>query len=210
MAANRQFAEAINSYIQALMIRRQIDDREGIMVTLRNLGAVCVDASEFAASLTYFDEALKLARDLEQVGEAGVIAAYKGFSHKQLGQREEAIKCLRAGYELQLAGGNSEEIESTLCQLAEVHRESGEGDEMLGCYRLLRQRHRASGDRAGELKANLQMAETYLLGGRKAEALTLFEEGLRLSREVGDKSREDLCIAAMQKLREQPSPNTTA
>lgn len=203
LAGNKQFAEAFNHYTQALLIGRHIGDREGIMVTLRNLGTATADAGEYALALPYFDEALKLARELDRVNEAGVIAAYKGFGHKHLGQREEAIKWLRAGYALQAAAGSQEEIESTLLQLAEVHRAAGEGDEMLECYRVLRQHHRASGDRTAELKANLRMAETYWLAERYAEALTLFEEGLRVSREVADTAMEDLCTTAIQKLRDQ-------
>jgi tetratricopeptide (TPR) repeat protein len=199
-ANNQQFAEAFNLYTQALLIRRHIDDREGIMVTLRNLGTVCTDAGQCEPALPYFDEALRLARELDRVDEAGVIAAYKGFAHKQLGQREEAIKWLRAGYVFQAAAGSHEELETTLVQLAEVHREAGEGDEMIECYRLLREHYRTSGDRAGELKTNLRMAETYWLAGHYANALTLFNEGLRLSSEVADTEMEDLCKAAIQKL----------
>src|SRR5262249_41440407 len=35
---NRQFADAFNLHTQALLVRRHLDDRDGIMMSLRNLG----------------------------------------------------------------------------------------------------------------------------------------------------------------------------
>jgi tetratricopeptide (TPR) repeat protein len=198
---NRQFAEAFNLHTQALLVRRQIDDREGILVSLRNLGIVCTDAGDPAQALPYLDEALKLARELEHVKDAGELAAYKGFTHKQLGQRDEAITWLRAGYVLQAAAGSTTEMESTLRHLAQLHRDAGEGDDALECYRIMRQHCRTLGDRAGEMRANLRMGETYWMAERHADALTLFEEGLRLAREVGDIDAEQTCVAVIAKLR---------
>ena len=198
---NRQFAEAFNLHTQALLIRRQLDDRDGILHSLLNLGIVCTDAGDPAQSLPYFDEALKLARELERVKDAGELAAYKGFAHKQLGQRDEAIKWLRAGYVLQAAAGATSEMESTLVHLGELHRDAGEGDDALECYRIMRQHFRTLGDRAGEMRANLRMGETYWMADRHADALTLFEEGLRLAREVGHSETEQACTAVITKLR---------
>ena len=197
---NRQFADAFNLHTQALLVRRHLDDREGMMVSLRNLGIVCTDAGSFDGALPYFAEALTLARELERVKDAGELAAYKGFAHKQLGQRDEAIKWLRAGYVLQDAAGEMSEMESTLIHLADLHEEAGEGDAMLDCYRVMRQSFRVSGDKAGEMRANLRMAKTYWMAERSDDALTLFRETLRLAREVDDTEMQEVCIAAIAKL----------
>lgn len=201
LAENKQFTEAFILYAQALFIRRHIiDDHEGIIVTLRNFGATYIDAGEYALALPYLEDSLRLAWKLDHVNEVGMIAAYKGFAHKQLGQHEEAIRFLRAGYNLQSATSSPEEIEIILRQLAEVHHELGEGDEMLGCYRLTQHHHRSSGNRNGELKSTLLMARTYWLAKQYKNALTLFEEGLRLSRDFSDNSMENLYSTAIQKL----------
>lgn len=86
----RQFAEAFNLHTQALLVRRHLDDREGI---------------------------------------------------KQLGQREEAITWLRAGYVLQAEVGTTPETQTTLFQLSELHREAGDHEAMLECYRLIQQHY---------------------------------------------------------------------
>ena len=198
----RQYPEAFDLLTQALLVRRHIDDRAGILTTLCNLGIVCNDAGGFAQAMPYFDEALKLARELELVKDAGEIAAYKGFAHRQLGQRDEAVTWLRAGYALQAAAGSTE-MESTLLQLAQVHRDAGEGDAALECYRKLRQHHRATGDSAGEMRANMRMGETYWLAERYADALTLFEEALRLARDGSDADVEETCTKIIAKLKNQ-------
>jgi tetratricopeptide (TPR) repeat protein len=197
---DRQFAEAFNLHTQALLVRRHLDDREGIMVSLRNLGVVCTDAGSAQAALPYLDEAFNLARELDRTSDAGELAAYKGFAHKQLGQREDAIKWLRAGYVLQAESGSLSEMESTLVHLAALHEEAGEGDAMVECYAIMRQHFRALGDKAGEMRANLRMAHTYWMGARPAEALTLFRETLRLAREVADVEMQEVCVAAIAKL----------
>jgi tetratricopeptide (TPR) repeat protein len=197
---NRQFAEAFNLHTQALLVRRHLDDREGMMVSLRNLGIVCTDAGSFDGALPYFAEGFTLACELERVKDAGELAAYKGFAHQQLGQRDDALKWLRAGYALQAASGATAEMESTLIHLAELHEQAGEGDEMLDCYRLMRQNFRASGDKAGEMRANLRMAKTYWMAERSDDALTLFRETLRLAREVDHAEMQEVCVAAIAKL----------
>lgn len=202
LAAQQLWSEAFQMHTQALLVRQHLDDREGLLVTQRNLGVLCTDAGEDARALPYFEDALKLAQELKHPGEAGVIAAYKGFAYRQMGQRDEAIRWLRTGYQLQVAGGEGAVLEDTLRQLAELHREAGEGDAMVECYRVLRQHHRDAGNRAGELRANLRLAETYWLADQPSEALTLFEEGLKISREIGDSEKEALCAEAIQRLRD--------
>ena len=69
-----------------------------------------------------------------------------------------------------------------------------------GAFKGLRAYFRRRNDRAGELRATLRLGTTYYSAGLLVAASQLFEEGVRISRELGDQEREGLCSTMLQRI----------
>lgn len=202
----KRFAEALDLHAQAMVIRRHLDDRPGLLSTFLNIGITYSDAAQPADALPYFYAALELADELDRKADQGLLKSYLGVAHHQLGQAEEAQRWLVHAYALQHAHGEPADVENTLSYLAELYKAEQNGDGMVDAYTELRAYHRARGDAAGELEANLKLTVTYYTAGLIPQTITLLEEGIRLSRALGDQEKEDTCAALLQRLRAQAPP----
>ena len=83
--------EALDSYQQALAIRREIGDRAGEAITLNNIGVVYVDQGRYAEALDTFPQALTIRREVgDRVGE-GITLDEIGFATQQQNQPNVAL-----------------------------------------------------------------------------------------------------------------------
>jgi tetratricopeptide (TPR) repeat protein len=197
---DKQYTQAMNLYQQAIVLRRHIDDRSGLLTSLLNIGVLYVDVNQPADALASFDEGLTLARELNRPGDEGLLGSYIGMTYKQLGQHEKAKQWLAGAYHLLSAHAEPECVENTLKMLCEVFQTLQDGDGMLAVLGELRAYHRRRGDQAGELRATLLLGTTYSSAGHLAEASQRFQEGVRLSRLLSDHEREELCRAMLERI----------
>jgi tetratricopeptide (TPR) repeat protein len=195
-----RYAEAMDKYQQALLLRRHLNNRAGLLTSLLNIGILYVDAKQPAGAMAPFTEALDIARELNRPIDEGLLASYLGVAHKELGQLDEAKKWLVQAYQLQSVSSPPSDVENTLTKLSDVFQAVGDGDGMVETFKELRAYFRRRGDQAGELRVTLQLGATYYSAGLLAPAGQLFQEGVRLSHEVGDHEREGLCATMLQRI----------
>lgn len=181
-------------------MRRHLDDGPGTLTTLLNMGCVFFEAGQPEDSLAFFREGHGLAAALSRSRDEGLAASYIGLAHKQLQKQEKAARWFAEAYRLLREQGSPDDVRNTLAQLAEIYEAAGNGGGMVTCYRELAAYCRARDDRPGELKAVLLLATTYFRGGMADEATQTFEEGLRLSRQLGDAKAESLCVSTIERL----------
>jgi tetratricopeptide (TPR) repeat protein len=196
----KRYSEALDLYQQALLLRRQINASSGILVSLINIGILYTEISKPEESRTAFMEALQYARELKRAEDEGLLDSYIGITFKQSGNVEQAKSWLAQAYVIQSEHGKPADVENTLNTLAEVFQSAGDGDQMVETYKILRAYHRQRGDQAGELRDTLQLGATYYSAGLSDAASTLFKEGVRLSRLVGDTEREALCSKMLERI----------
>ena len=196
----KRYAEALDLYQQALVIRRHINDRSGLVTTLFNLGSVYVDAGQPADALPVYTEGLELSRELALPENEGMLASCIGLVHKQLGHFAEARQWFVEAFRVQRDHAAPADVENTLNQLADLCLATNDGDGAVTCFKELRAFHRSKGDRAGELRANMNLGALYYSAGHVEAAVQLFKEGARLSRELGDQEQEATCVAMLERL----------
>ncbi len=200
-----RYPEAMDKYQQALLLRRHLNNRAGLLTSLLNIGILYVDAKQPAHAIAPFTEALDIAHKLNRPVDEGLLASYLGLAHKELGEFEEAKKWLALAYRLQSVNSPPADVENTLTKLSEVFQTVGDGDGMVETFKELRAYFRRRGDQSGELRATLQLGAAYYSAGLLAPAGQLFQEGIRLSHEAGDHEREGLCATMLQRIAANPA-----
>ena len=63
-ASQRQCAQALQNYQQALVIRREVGDRAGEGDTLNNIGSVYRNQRQYAQALSNYQQALVIAQEI--------------------------------------------------------------------------------------------------------------------------------------------------
>lgn len=91
---NKQYAAALGLFEQALLIRRSINDRKGLLNTLMNIGCSFIDGGQPEDSIVFLIEAHEVARELEFATDEGMTAAYLGIAHKLASDMPQAIRWL--------------------------------------------------------------------------------------------------------------------
>ncbi|MGA8731116.1 MAG: tetratricopeptide repeat protein [Terracidiphilus sp.] len=91
---NRQYVQAMELYTQALVLRRCINDRSGLLTSLINVGCVHVDTGQPAEALATFEEALPIARELNRPDDEALLIGYIAMTNKQLGPFHKAWRWL--------------------------------------------------------------------------------------------------------------------
>ena len=114
----REYPAARARHEESLAIRRQLDDRRGVAISLNNLGMVALDQGDLASARALHEESLALARELgnrngiaRSLGNLGMVAcAQRDF----VAARTLFEKCLemlrelgdRGGVAIAIAGGS--------------------------------------------------------------------------------------------------------
>lgn len=88
----------MNLYHQALVLRRYINDRSGLLTSLINIGSVHVDVGQPVEALATFQEALTIARELNRPDDVALLISYIGMTHKQLGLLYKARQWLMTAF----------------------------------------------------------------------------------------------------------------
>lgn len=91
----RRFDEALNSYQQALAIKRQTNDQHREESTLYNLGVTYTDLRRFAEAVACFEQTLAIKRETgDQHGEGQALEDL-GNAYHAMRQHRQADECWR-------------------------------------------------------------------------------------------------------------------
>lgn len=182
-----EYETANASLLQALKLRRQINDTHGAANTLVNLGVTAREQGAYAEASQMFEEALVIYR---QIGDQPRIAHslnVLGLVTMDKGDLDTARAYLEECLALRQEQGNQQGIATTLNYLAVLARTQGD-------YATARLRYQQSLDIARLLEepAGIGVGLNGLgisacRAGRPEEARPLLQESLRLFRDLGTK-----------------------
>jgi CHAT domain-containing protein/tetratricopeptide (TPR) repeat protein len=193
-----QFREALQSWEQALIIYRDIQNRRGEGGTLGNLGIAHFGLGDYRQAITFFEQSLSIFREIgDQVGEE-IALNNLGNAHDSLGAYRQAITFFEQHLAITRKIGNSPEDR--------LRQRAAEGTALgnlgvaylsLGNYRrsitFNEQRleiAREIGDQQGESAALGNLGVAYLSLGDYRQAITFFEQSLEIVRAIGDQRGE--------------------
>ncbi len=165
-------ARALDDYMLALPLFRELGSRAGVAATLNNIGGVYSATGQPARALICYQQALPLEREIgNSAGEAatfnniGNVCADMGYNAQALASYQNALAVFRA------VGGKAGEA-ATLTYIGSIYAQSGQPALALDAYRQALPIQRYVGDRAGEASTlnNIALADARLSHPERAEA----------------------------------------
>jgi tetratricopeptide (TPR) repeat protein len=135
---NKDYATAMGLYDQALLVRRSINDRSGLLTTLMNIGSAFIDGGQPEDSVAFLTEAHDVARELDHAEDAGMAAAHLGIAHKLTGNMSEAIRWLSEAVRI-LETASPADAKHALVHLATAYEHAGDLEMARACALRLQQ-----------------------------------------------------------------------
>ncbi len=175
---------------RSLAIKREIDDAQGMALTLANLASVRRTQGDNREARGYLAEALAIDRRL---GDAhGTAQVLRGTAEIEIdeGRFEPARAHLREASGLSRQNGDAEGIaRAELCS-GRLEAAAGRDPEAAGHFHAALDAFRRIGDKSYEATATLSLARLDLEAGRLQAARQGYDRGFALARELEDRSQE--------------------
>jgi tetratricopeptide (TPR) repeat protein len=164
---------------------------------LRSLGNVRFMQSDFGRATTYYDQALRLLREIGDRRGEGMTLNNLSVTSAQQGDYAGAKAYLEQALRIFREVGERPSEANALGNLGIVYRSLGDYARARAYLGQSLHIKREIGDRQGEATAlnNLGIVSRYL--GDYARARAYFEQSLHIRREIGDRQGEGACLAEM-------------
>src|SRR6266516_264062 len=150
-AAEGNESEQQQFYERALLINREVGDRQGEGSTLNNLGRVFDDLGEHTKAKAVFEQALYIFRELGRLRGEGWTLNNLGKTCDALGEKEQARQYLEQALTIRREVDHRGEGR-TLNNLGAVYAHLEQQDRAMACYQEALNVAREVGDREGEGK----------------------------------------------------------
>lgn len=181
------FADALPRFESALVIRRDIGDRQGEATALSNMGLCATGLGDPRRALTLYRDSLEISREVADTWTQGWTLHNLGEAQSALGMftdaRDSELESLRMGERL----GDKIVQVLALRQLGEVHHGLADYREAMVCHRRALQVSREIGHRATEAKVLHNMGRTLACQELLGESLAAFDEAIGISETMGDR-----------------------
>ena len=179
--------EAIDSFLAAAEIFRELGADDGAAASLNNAGNSHLELGQFDEAEGYFDEVLDLAqrsglRDIEVIGRANI-----GFVLLELGRLGDAIEHCRRSIELCREAGLRHCEAHSVANLGAALLERGHPDEAIEQLTAALGMFRALGEMNACLEVLHRLATAYQMTGQGEPALELAREALDSARRTGNR-----------------------
>lgn len=179
--------EALRYFQQALEVRRKLDDKRGIAVTLNSMAQIQEQSGKSAEAEKNYQEALAIRRAIgDENGVGGTLLDLGGF-HLDLGHYDEALELFKQALQVQRDLGNESSQGLCLNNIGLTYLSKADYENALTYFQQaldLRRKSQIPEDTALTLH---NLAVTYEDLGQYDKALSNFESALDLYRSTGDK-----------------------
>ena len=182
------YAEARTTFEQALLISREINNRQGENLAINNLGVLHRDQGEYVRAIKYFEQALQFCREFGDLQGEGYAFGNLGLVFTYLGDYEKARQYFELALKLFREIGNRQGEANTLTNLCKVNTFLGD---TAAAYDLGRQAlviEQEIGERYGLGYALENMGLILERLDRQMEAASYYEQALTLRRGLKQKN----------------------
>ncbi|WP_037801830.1 AfsR/SARP family transcriptional regulator [Streptomyces sp. LaPpAH-108] len=182
--ANR-YDEAIDHYLRAMTVFRELGDVRGRLRAVGNLGDAYLHAGQFAKAAVYSRRGLALGRAVGSSWGEGLSLSNLGDAYQRLGRFDDAVACLEQALTVLRAGGNRWVEGVTLDVLGTVHHRLGAHDRAVEYYTRALTTHRDIGNRWGEGHTLGHLGDVQLASGDPEAADGSWRQALAIFAESG-------------------------
>ena len=181
---------AIDKLEEALLIYRELGDREAEADTLSWIGIIYNDLGEKQEALSYFEGALPLTRQAGNVlGEARTFQ-WIGVVYNDLGEKQQALSYFKRALPLTRQSGDIVQEARTLYNIGLVYSSLGDKQEALSYFNQALPLKRQVGDISGEADTLNWIGSVYRDWADNKQALPYLNQALSLYRRAGNISGE--------------------
>ncbi|WP_204154601.1 CHAT domain-containing tetratricopeptide repeat protein [Leptolyngbya sp. CCY15150] len=190
-----RFQEALPLFEQALMIVREMGERQGEGTILNNIGVVYRNLGRNEQALDYYEQALAIVTEVGDRATEGVTLNNIGAVYDNLGRYEQALATYEEALAILTEVGDRRGEGITLTNIGLVYSNLGRYEQALATYEQALAIAEEIGDRRGEGTTLSNIGLVYRNLGRYEQALATYEQALAIRTEVGDRAGEGTTLS---------------
>ncbi len=182
-----EYQEALDSYNQSLAIYRDSNNRRSEAISMHNIGWVYGVLGEYQKAIDLYNQALEIFRATSDRYREAKTLSNVGVNYARLGDYRKALDIHQQTLPIQIAVHDQEGEASTLNHIANCSERLGEKRKALDYYEKALSLETSPRQRVATLSA---IGAFHRDLGDNQKAIEYLNDGLRLSRTIGDRTGE--------------------
>ena len=189
-----QYQKAINILQKALLIEREISNKQGEAAALNNLGLVYQDIGNYQQSIYCHQQQLEIANIIGDSEEQANALNNLGIVCYALGKYSEAIDYQEQKVKILQNNGDLEREASTLGNLGGAYCALGEYQKVLDCHSRQLEIAQSMRDKPMEARALGSLGVVYNQLNQPEKAIELIQQSLDIAKEIGEPELQADCL----------------
>jgi tetratricopeptide (TPR) repeat protein len=190
-----RYNDAITLSPIAIRAARQLRDKHGEGVVLRNLGIAQMEVGSFAKAIASYRGSLRMYRETgDKVGE-GTVLANLGGALAKVGKLDEAILNLQEALQIDRMVGSRYSEGVALINLGTALEKAGEIEQAISAFQDAAKIQFEVGDQRARARALDNLGIVFEQNGRPDEAITQYRIATKIYRFIGDQLGEAKVLA---------------
>jgi tetratricopeptide (TPR) repeat protein len=186
------FEAALQSLNQALILYREIKDRQGEGIALSNLSIAYVRLGDYPKAIEYLQQSLAIARELKNLGGEAEVLNVLGATYSLLGDYKKAIDYHQQSLAIARELKQRQHEGKVLGDIGAVYFELGDYKKSLDYLQQDLAIARELKNRDGERRALNHLGATYHVLGDYKKAIDYLQQSLAIARELKQRQHEVL------------------
>jgi CHAT domain-containing protein len=192
-----QFQAALQSWQQALIIYREIKDRQGEGWTLGNLGLAYVNLGDYTKAIEYQQQSLAIAREIkDRLGEGRALGGL-GLAYSSLGDYTKAIEYQQQSLAIAREIKDRQSEGGALGSLGFAYMNLGDNTKAIEYQQQSLAIAREIKDRQSEGGALGSLGQAYLYLGDYTKAIEYAQQWLAIARSIKDRQSEGTALGSL-------------
>ena len=189
-----QYEKALTFHKQALMIFRELKDRQGEGISLINIGNVYWRWGQYEEALVFYKQALAIFRKLEDRQGEGTTLNNIGIVYWRWGQYKEALASYKQALMISRELGDRHGEGGALGNIGLMYRSWGQYEEALASYKQALTIFRKLGDKNREGIVLTNIGNVFWSLGQYEKVLASYKQALTIFRKLEDRQGEGIAL----------------
>ncbi|MCC5610470.1 tetratricopeptide repeat protein [Nostoc sp. CHAB 5834] len=189
-----QFQQAVKTFEQALVIFRQIGDRQGEGATLNSIGANYENLGQYTKALEVSVQALAILKEMGDKSGEAITLSNIGKIYESLGQYTKALEFHEQGLAIEKQLANQAHKGIILNNIGQVYDKLGEYAKALELYQKALAVHKQFRNQAAEGVILSNIGTVYQNQGEYAKALEFHQQALAIHKQFRNQAAEGVTL----------------
>ncbi|MGK7950946.1 MAG: tetratricopeptide repeat protein, partial [Xenococcaceae cyanobacterium] len=180
-----QTIDDLKEYLEIFYHLQEIGDRNGVALSLNNLGNAYNDLGEYPRAIDYHQQSLEITRDIGTRHGVALSLNNLGNAYNYLGEYPRAIDYYQESLEITRAIGARSGVAYSLNNLGNAYNYLGEYPRAIDYYQESLEITRDIGTRSGVAYSLNNLGNAYNYLGEYPRAIDYYQESLEITRDIG-------------------------